>query len=173
MSNEWFTPAKYIEAAREVMGGIDLDPASCALANETVKATRYYTQEDNGLVQHWSGRVWLNPPYGRMYKKTGTGIFIDKAISAYQRGEIEEVIILTMVGMYASWFFKLLQYPVCFLEQKPFFLSPDGNTKTHAFAACCTYIGPNNDKFTNVFSQFGRVVRSDTPSAALKRVIYG
>ena len=50
-TNEWYTPAKYIEAARKVMGGIDLDPATCELANKTVKATKYHTKENNGLMQ--------------------------------------------------------------------------------------------------------------------------
>ena len=37
-NNEYYTPGQFIEAAREVMGEIDLDPASCALAQETVRA---------------------------------------------------------------------------------------------------------------------------------------
>jgi hypothetical protein len=74
-----YTPADIIERTRYVFGGtIDLDPASDAKANATVKATRYYadryadipTHADprchsvNGLVQSWaSSALWLNPPF--------------------------------------------------------------------------------------------------------------
>ena len=39
------------------MGGIDLDPASSDIAQQTVKTTRYYTIVDDGLSHDWSGRV--------------------------------------------------------------------------------------------------------------------
>jgi hypothetical protein len=55
----WYTPAPYIEAARAVMGGIDL-PASTEEANRTLQ---FFTAEDDGLAHLWNGRGFLNPTY--------------------------------------------------------------------------------------------------------------
>lgn len=36
----------------------------CATA-ENAKCDTFYTIQDNGLLQEWSGVCWCNPPYGR------------------------------------------------------------------------------------------------------------
>lgn len=65
-SNEFYTPAYIVEPSRHALGGIDLDPASSAFANELVQATTYYTEEQNGLLVPggWRGRTFLNCPGG-------------------------------------------------------------------------------------------------------------
>ena len=65
LKDEWYTPPAIVEAARVAMGGIDLDPASCEEANKVVRAAAYWTAADGPLERDWTGRVWLNPPYGQ------------------------------------------------------------------------------------------------------------
>jgi ParB family chromosome partitioning protein len=61
-SSEWWPPPLYADMARRVMGRIDLDPASCAGANENISATQFYDVHTDGLAHDWFGRVFLNPP---------------------------------------------------------------------------------------------------------------
>lgn len=73
---EWYSPAEIIEPARSVLGGFDLDPASCSEANILVGATRFFTAFDDGKRQRYDidgkpSRVWWNPPSQRGDKLKG------------------------------------------------------------------------------------------------------
>jgi hypothetical protein len=59
-NDEWLTPPHVLQA----LGHFDLDP--CAPVDRPwATASRHYTVKDDGLAQPWSGRIWLNPPYGQ------------------------------------------------------------------------------------------------------------
>lgn len=59
-----------------------MDPASSKQANSVVKATRYYSLENDGLSKHWKGRVWMNPPYASDLIPP----FIEKLVKGLQNG---------------------------------------------------------------------------------------
>lgn len=57
----WETPQALFDLLdREFHFTLDV----CALP-DTAKCERYFTPEDDGLSQFWTGVCWLNPPYGR------------------------------------------------------------------------------------------------------------
>lgn len=43
--DEWYTPPETLELVRGVLGEIDLDPASCEVAQQTVGAKRFFSKE--------------------------------------------------------------------------------------------------------------------------------
>jgi ParB family chromosome partitioning protein len=86
-----------MDVAREVMGGIDLDPASCEEANKTVGATHFFTREDGENVFHipWDGRVFLNPPGPVKGDKTTKGIvnrFWEKLVEEWKDGRVTQAV---------------------------------------------------------------------------------
>jgi len=156
--DEWYTPVDIIEAAREVLGNIDLDPASCDHAQEIIKADRFYTKDDDSLRDdcRWRGRIWLNPPYSTPLIDK----FIDKLVNSYEFGDVEEAIMLTNNSSDTRWFHKLLsRYPVCFtLGRVPFWRKDHDDFNTRQGQAIF-YLGKNPQRFFDVFSFFGEVVR--------------
>ena len=62
MSDEWYTPGILFN----LLGlEFDLDVAAPIGNKGHVPSDRKYTIEDDGLIQPWVGRVWMNPPYSK------------------------------------------------------------------------------------------------------------
>ena len=152
---EWFTPKIYVDAARNVLGRIDLDPASCLIANETIKAEKFFTAEDNGLTQEWHGKIFLNPPFTRgLIQK-----FVDKFVSEYERGNINAAILLVNSSTDTRWFRKLSELcaGIVFTTGRIKFKQLDGTTakSTSPCGQAFFYFGSDADKFFATFQQFG------------------
>lgn len=155
-STEYYTPSKYVEAARRTLGGkIDLDPASCLLANQTVKAKKFFTKEENGLNRVWRGTVWLNPPYGKIGRKSTQGVWAEKLISEYDRGNVTEAILLVNAVPSARWFAPLWRFLLCFTKQRIRFNTPFGVAKSPTHSNVFIYLGQNHERFAHEFKQFG------------------
>ena len=152
-NNEWYTPPEFIEAARKVMGQIDFDPASSEIANRTVKATKYCTAENDGLLWAWGGRVWMNPPYaGELISR-----FCFKLADHFERGEVSDAIVLVNNSTETAWFNRLMNCAsaVVFPQTRVRFLDPEGKPGAPLQGQAIIYLGPNEHKFIEVFSQFG------------------
>jgi hypothetical protein len=164
-SNEWYTPAKYIEAVREVLGGIDLDPASSAQANEVVRATEIFTQEHDGLARDWFGRVFMNPPYGKTEEhRSLAAAFCNKALTEFATGNIEAGIILVNSLHSQTWQAPLYDHAICFVDHRIHFVSADGEeNEAPTFQNIFVYLGNDLLKFADVFSRFGYVMRRIEP----------
>ena len=76
----------------------DLDV--CALP-ENAKCEKYYTPEDDGLLQPWNGTCWCNPPYGRTIGK-----WIQKAYETFAGGGT--VVMLLPARTDTKWFHEYI-----------------------------------------------------------------
>ncbi len=159
-SNEWYTPPEYVDLARHVMGGVDLDPASSEEANHLVRASRYLTIQDDGLSVDWNGRVWLNPPYGKYGQKPAQGVWADRLEMEFCMGRVQQAVLLTKtVPGYQWWEVLFRRWPVCMARERIWFIPAGGGDAGQAKAGSSFwYLGPLVDKFQEVFSQIGRVI---------------
>lgn len=171
ISDEKFTPLKYLESARKVFGGtIDLDPASSVFANTRIKADHFFNEKVNGLYQDWFGNVWLNPPYSRS-QDSNLLSWISKLCLEYQEQRVKQAILLTPNWTERKWFQKLWNFPICFTDHRIEFIdgivymqtgksvlltNPEGGS-------CFTYFGSNELDFYFEFKKYGHIINPFGP----------
>lgn len=61
----WATPQEFFDRLHAQFG---FQTDVCALP-ENAKCPNFFTPEQDGLAQEWSGVCWMNPPYGRQIGK--------------------------------------------------------------------------------------------------------
>jgi hypothetical protein len=148
-----------------------------------VKATRYFTQEDDGLRQVWHGRVFLNPPGGLVRE------FWMALMLAWRDKNIEQAVwigySLEQLQTLQACPLSPLNFPMCVTAKRIAFIENEAKRVARiqklteynmANAAIggklrriseragspshsnyITYLGPNTQAFVREFSQFGQV----------------
>lgn len=166
-SDAWYTPKSYVDAARRVMGGIDLDPFSSEEANATVRATLIFTEKLSAFDCPWRTlrmaqeypeglRVWMNPPYSAGLIQRAAAVFLE----ARAAGHISQAVVLVNNSTETQWFKALREAAeaVCMTTHRIAFEAADskrvsGNTRGQVFF----YFGTaaQAEAFSVEFSAFG------------------
>jgi hypothetical protein len=152
---EWYTPEHIIVKARQILGSIDLDPASSDTANKMMQAAEYYTEHNNGLALPWHGRVWMNPPYG-----DEIGKWTAKLLLEYEDGNVTEALALLPARPDTAWFAPLFRYSRCWVRGRLRFVGADNSAP---FPSVIVYLGERPGVFLEQFRELGHI---DTPDTA-------
>ena len=158
LSDEWYTPSDIIESARTVMGEIDLDPASCPMANLVVKARYYFSNVISGLDHEWFGRVWLNPPFGGQASS-----FTDKLISHLSKQDVTEAcVLLNMNSMCSLWFSPIFESCSALMTTNGRLSFRPGTVASKPSSSnsgtVIVYFGGNDDRFASEFRKHGTIL---------------
>jgi hypothetical protein len=163
-SDAWFTPSKYIEAARTALGSIDYDPYSSDDAQVVVQAAKHCTLDNpnpaRGVSWPKVRTCWMNPPYSGAPGLEAATRFLE----AFDYERFERGIVLvnnaTETRMFRSLSAKAAA--ICFTDHRIQFYNTDGkaeraNTRGQAFM----YFAHDGDAapFVDQFRQFGTIMR--------------
>lgn len=179
VSNEHYTPRLVVAAARRVMGAIDLDPFSCAAANDVVRASRYLSS--NGFEADWHGpRVFVNPPGGKLDRKSlkptkggpswsSAGLAWAKLCHEHALGRVEQAVFVGFnlevirhsqnADLVGAGSVPMTEFPLCFPKERLAFWNADTDEDDSAptCANVIAYIGENRAGFREAFSLLGAV----------------
>lgn len=137
--DEWLTPPYILEA----LGHFDLDPCAPESHNRPwPMADSHFTKEDDGLVQEWFGRVWLNPPYGRETHK-----WVRK-LAEHGNG-IALIFARTETGTWFPWIWRKAD-ALLFLDSRISFYRTDGARSSSNAGAPSTLVAYGQHNATSL-----------------------
>jgi hypothetical protein len=158
-SVEWYTPAYLVDAVIRTMGAIDCDPCSNP-PPYNVPAAVHYTQADDGLLQPWAGRIYMNPPFGGNSMQHWMG----KLQTELALGRCTEAVILVPARTEARWFQRLWQADaLCFTRGRIAFIG--GKRSGNVIGTCLGYWGPHATAFAEQFAAVGQLIYPQAPPA--------
>ena len=167
--DNWRTPTEILDSVVECLGQIDLDPASDYEANFFIGANRIYTKEENSFAQEWrASTVFLNPPGSKLKGKSVAGLFWEKLVKHWERGEVEEAIflgfsidVLRTTQNYGKT--PCLAFPFCVPQKRLRFWHPEEERDAPPMGNVIVYL-PRKDeehplkRFCDSFSRHGYIV---------------
>jgi ParB family transcriptional regulator, chromosome partitioning protein len=154
---EWYTPKVLLDAVKAVLGTIDLDPASCDVAQLNVQARTYYTKAQDGLRSPWHGKIFLNPPY----HVPVIDFFCTKLLRELDAGHTTEAILLVKSITHIPWFQLVSRHAqvICFVERKRRFVHATKDGKSPVHGQALLYFGTHVQRFCEVFEPLGRLMQ--------------
>lgn len=122
VTDQWGTPE---DLFKELDAEFNFTLDACA-SPWNYKVDNYYSEEDNGLEQPWTGVVWCNPPYGRAIRD-----WIQKGYESSTAGATVVMLIPARTDT-TYWHDYVMQGDIRFLRGRIKFVQPDGTSKDAA-----------------------------------------
>lgn len=173
-SDSWMTPVPIVEAARSVLGEIDLDPATHSQAQTRVKAKHFFTAAEDALSFQWCVRVpgkeplsvFCNPPGGKVGNRSKTQLFWHQLLRLQVFDRLKHAVFLAFSIEALQTTQKpdypcMLQFPICVPRTRvKFDLVGRPGACSPSHSNVIVYVPGTVDRraeFKSVFEQFGYV----------------
>lgn len=159
--HDWATP-DWLYQALDRRFRFTLDAAAVPA---TAKAKSFYTPADDALAQPWPGRVYLNPPYGRVI-----GEWIDKAYHEATAGAADLVVCLIPSRTDTAYWHDFVRFgEVWFVRGRIKFERPEADRNSAPFPSAIVIFRPGHPTPTTAYWDPAEPLPNEPPTAPPSR----
>ena len=131
-----------------------------------VRATKFFSKEDDGLLHDWFGTVFMNSPFGGLASQFGV-----KLLEQFGLGHVTAAIAVLPggLGIDNAWVQPMWNHFICLPHDRIRFTGPGVRHGATQYTTHCmiAYLGPHPQAFEYEFAPFGHVVGGVTAMAQM------